>query len=40
MQIPSILQGESLIRLLQGITTGAVAMIVIGFYWGDCVTDG
>ena len=34
MQVPSILQGESLTRLLQGAAAGAVATIVIGFYWG------
>jgi hypothetical protein len=34
MQVPSILQGESLTRLLQGVAAGAVATIVIGFYWG------
>jgi hypothetical protein len=34
MQIPSILQGESLMRLLQGAAAGAVATIVVGFYWG------
>ena len=34
MQIPSILQGESLTRLLQGAAVGAVATIVVGFYWG------
>lgn len=34
MQIPSILQGESLTRLLQGAAAGAVATLVIGFYWG------
>ena len=28
------LQGESLTRLLQGTAGGAVATIVIGFYWG------
>ena len=33
MQVPSILQGESLTRLLQGAAGGAVATIVIGFYW-------
>ena len=31
MQVPSILQGESLSRLLQGAAAGAVASIVIGF---------
>src|ERR1700751_2442557 len=34
MQIPSILQGESLKRLLQGAAVGAVATIFIGFNWG------
>ena len=34
MQMPSSLQGESLTRLLQGAAAGAVAAIVVGFYWG------
>jgi len=34
MQIPSILQGESLKRLLQGAAVGAVATIAVGFGWG------
>jgi hypothetical protein len=34
MQVPSILQGESLTRLLQGTAVGAVATLVVGFYWG------
>jgi hypothetical protein len=34
MQVPSILQGESPKRLLQGAAAGAVATIVIGFNWG------
>jgi hypothetical protein len=34
MQVPSILQGESLKRLLQGAAVGAVATIVVGFSWG------
>ncbi|MGE3183004.1 MAG: hypothetical protein AB7N71_15365 [Phycisphaerae bacterium] len=34
MQLPPILQGESLTRLLQGAAIGAVATIAIGFYWG------
>ena len=34
MQLPSILQGESLTRLLQGAATGAVATMLVGFYWG------
>ena len=34
MQLPPILQGDSLTRLLQGAAIGAVATIAIGFYWG------
>ena len=34
MQIPSILQGESLTRLLQGAAAGAVATMFVGFSWG------
>ena len=34
MQVPSILQRESLKRLLQGAAIGAVATIFVGFYWG------
>jgi hypothetical protein len=34
MQMPSILQGESPKRLLQGAAVGAIATIVIGFTWG------
>jgi hypothetical protein len=34
MQVPSILQGESLTRLLQGAAVGAVATVVVGFNWG------
>ncbi len=34
MQMPSILQGESLKRLLQGAAVGAVATIFVGFNWG------
>jgi hypothetical protein len=34
MQAPSILQGESLKRLLQGAAVGAVATMVVGFGWG------
>ena len=34
MQVPSILQGESLKRLMQGAAAGAIATIVVGFYWG------
>jgi hypothetical protein len=38
MQVPSILQGESRTRLLQGIAVGAIASIAIGFSWGGWVT--
>src|ERR1700747_2284624 len=34
MELPSILQGESLTRLLQGAAAGAVATMFVGFYWG------
>jgi hypothetical protein len=34
MQVPSILQGESLTRLLQGAAVGAIATIIVGFNWG------
>ena len=34
MQILSILQGDSLNRLLQGAAVGAVVTIFVGFYWG------
>jgi hypothetical protein len=40
MQLPSILQGDSLTRLLQGAAAGAVATLVIGFNWGGWVTGG
>jgi hypothetical protein len=34
MEIPSILQGDSLKRLLQGAAAGAVVVMIIGFNWG------
>ena len=34
MQVPSMFQGESLTRLLQGAAIGAFATIFIGFNWG------
>ena len=33
MQVPSMLQGESLKRLLQGAAAGAVVTIFVGFWW-------
>jgi hypothetical protein len=40
MEMPAILRGDSLTRLLQGAAAGAVATLVIGFYWGGWVTGG
>jgi len=34
MEMPSILQGESFTRLVQGAMAGVAATIVIGFGWG------
>jgi hypothetical protein len=34
MQLPAILEGESLTRLLQGAFAGFLATVVIGFNWG------
>src|SRR2546429_2609133 len=34
MQAPSMLQGESLKRLLQGAAAGAVVTMIVGFNWG------
>jgi hypothetical protein len=39
MQAPSILQGESRTRPLQGIAIGAIASIAIGFSWGGWMTS-
>ena len=34
MKVPSILQGESIRRLLQGAAGGAVVAMIVGFNWG------
>ena len=34
MQLPRMLQGESLTRLFQGACIGALATVLIGFNWG------
>jgi hypothetical protein len=34
VEMPSMLQGESLTRLMQGAAAGAVAAIFVGFFWG------
>jgi hypothetical protein len=40
MEMPAILRGDSVTRLLQGAAAGVVATLVIGFYWGGWVTGG
>jgi hypothetical protein len=40
MEMPAILKGDSLKRLLQGAALGAVATLIVGFYWGGWVTGG
>jgi hypothetical protein len=40
MQTPSILQGASLTRLLQGTAAGAIATLVVAFHFGGWVTGG
>ncbi len=34
MQLPTILQGDSLTRLMQGAAGGAVIAMILGFGWG------
>ena len=40
MQLPKILQGELLTRLLQGAFAGFLATVVIGFGWGGWTLGG
>jgi high-affinity Fe2+/Pb2+ permease len=40
MQLPIFLQGDAPARLAQGAIAGALATLVIGFYWGGWVTGG
>jgi hypothetical protein len=40
MEMPSIFQGESLKRLLQGMAVGAVVTICVGFNWGGWMLGG
>ena len=40
MEMPAILRGDSLTRLLQGAAAGAVVTLVVGFNWGGWVTGG
>lgn len=39
MQVPSILQGPSITRLLQGAAAGAAVAMIVGFTWGGWSTD-
>jgi hypothetical protein len=34
VQLPAILEGASLTRLVQGAAVGAIATIIVGFSWG------
>ena len=40
MELPSMLKGESLTRLMQGTALGAIATMVVGFAWGGWVLGG
>jgi hypothetical protein len=40
MEMPAILRGDSLVRLLQGAAAGAAATMLVGFNWGGWVTGG
>jgi hypothetical protein len=40
MERPEFLRGDAPTRLLQGAAAGAIATLIIGFYWGGWVTGG
>jgi hypothetical protein len=40
MEVPSILQGPSLTRLLQGAAAGAAVTMIVGFNWGGWTLGG
>src|ERR1044072_3497136 len=40
MEMPAILKGDSLTRLLQGAAAGAIVTLIVGFNWGGWVTRG
>jgi hypothetical protein len=40
MEMPEMLRGDSLKRLLQGMAVGAVATMIIGFNWGGWMLGG
>lgn len=37
MNIPAVLRGESITRLIQGAAFGAIAAMVVGFNWGGWI---
>jgi hypothetical protein len=39
MDLPAILKGESIARLLQGTAFGAIAAMIIGFNWGGWILE-
>ncbi len=39
MQLPSMFQGVSFVRLLQGAAVGAICSMVIGFNWGGWILE-
>ena len=39
MELPSMLQGESLVRLSQGAVAGFLATAIIGFNWGGWMLE-
>ena len=40
MEMPQLLRGDSLKRLLQGAAAGAVVTMIVGFNWGGWITGG
>jgi hypothetical protein len=40
MEMPAILRGDSVTRLLQGAAAGAILTLIVGFNWGGWVTGG
>jgi len=40
MEMPMMLQGDSLKRLVQGLVVGAVATMIVGFNWGGWMLGG
>jgi hypothetical protein len=40
MEMPAILRGDSITRLLQGAAVGAAVTMIVGFNWGGWVTGG